>query len=81
MNNDRTVRLDGRIFEAPTGLIGMQVTLRFEDYDSIEVYVDDKSRGFLKPLNQEVNSRIGREPVSSTTRSGGTMFESMQAGV
>ena len=81
VNNDRTVRLDGRIFEAPTGLIGMQVTLRFEDYDSIEVYVDDKSRGFLKPLNQEVNSRIGREPVSSTTRSGGTMFESMQAGV
>ena len=38
VNNDRTVKLDGRLFEAPTGLVGMQVVLRFESYDRIEVF-------------------------------------------
>ena len=82
VNNDRTVKLDGRLFEAPTGLVGMQVVLRFESYDRIEVFVDEKSRGFLKQLNQEVNSRIKRETSSQPpSPSGGRLFEKAGGGL
>jgi len=73
VNNDRTVRLDGMVFEAPTGLVGLQVTLRYENYDRIEVFVDEQSKGFLKPLNQEINSRVKRENYTPT--GGGKLFE------
>ena len=46
MNNDRTVKLNGQVFEAPLGLIGLQVTLRYENYDRIEVYLDNESKAF-----------------------------------
>ena len=76
MNNDRTVKLDGKLFEAPVGLIGMQVVLRFENYESIEVFLDDQSRGFLVPLNQEINSRVKRENSSpASSQAGGKLFE------
>jgi len=65
VNNDRTVKLDNRLFEAPAGLVGQQVTLRFENYDRIEVFVDDQSKGFLTILNQEINSRVKRDPASN----------------
>jgi hypothetical protein len=61
VNNDRTVKLDGRLFEAPAGLVGMKVILRFENYDRIEVFLDDQSKGFLRDLDQGVNSRIKRD--------------------
>jgi hypothetical protein len=77
VNNDRTVQLMGRLYEAPVGLVGMKVILRYEDPDRIEVFLDEKSMGFLKDLNQEVNSRIKRDspPQASTTVSGGQLFE------
>jgi len=76
VNNDRSVKLDGRLFEAPVGLIGMQIVLRFEDYDNIEVFLDEQSRGFLTPLNQEINSRVKRENASpQSSQSGGKLFE------
>ncbi|MBN1601317.1 MAG: DDE-type integrase/transposase/recombinase [Chitinispirillaceae bacterium] len=77
VNNDRTVKLDGRLFEAPVGLIGSEVVLRFENYDRIEVFVDDESKGFLRALDQEVNSRIKREQEKpeGNTLAGGSLFE------
>lgn len=77
VNKDRTVRLNGRLYEAPSGLTGMKVILRFENYDRIEVFVEDSSKGFLKDLNQEVNSRIRRQKESSLPPDiiGGKLFE------
>lgn len=78
VNNDRTIQLNGRIYEAPAGLVGMKVILRYEETDRIEVFLDDQSRGFLKDLNQEVNSRIKRQaPTDSATGAviGGRLFE------
>jgi transposase InsO family protein len=73
VNNDRTVRLDGRIYEAPSGLVGQRITLRFENYDRIEVFIEEDSRGFLKELDIHGNSRVKRE--SSDPRSaGGELF-------
>ena len=83
VNNDRSVQLNGRLYEAPAGLVGMKVTLRYEELDRIEVFLDDKSMGFLKGLNQEVNSRIKREntPVASPPVTGGQLFERGTGGV
>lgn len=77
VNNDRTIKLDNHLFEAPTGLVGRQVILRFENYDRVEVFLEDQSMGFLTLLNQEINSRIKRENSgnSDPAISGGKLFE------
>jgi transposase InsO family protein len=82
VNNDRTVKLDNRLFEAPHGYIGQQVILRFENYQRIEVFSDGNSVGFLTPLNQEINSRVRREknPGSPRPTSGGKLFEKLSEG-
>ena len=82
VNNDRTVKLHGRLYEAPTGLVGMKVVLRFENYDRIEVFVDGTSRGFLTDLDQEINSRVKRRstPPPAPPVSGGKLFEQQITG-
>lgn len=75
VSNDRTVKLEGRLFEAPHGLIGQRVDLRYENLDRIEVYLEDVSVGFLSELNQITNSRIGRIDYSDK-HSGGQLFSS-----
>lgn len=59
---DRTVSLDGRLFEAPTGLIGKIVTLLYHDYDPsrVEVFSSNTSHGYLVPLDLHINCRIRR---------------------
>lgn len=73
VGNDRTVKLEGRLFEAPHGLIGQRVALRYENLDRVEVYLEEESVGFLTELNQITNSRIGRLD-SSEKHSGGQLF-------
>lgn len=78
VNKDRTVQLDGRLFEAPTGLIGSEVVLRFENYDRIEVFLDDTSKGYLRLLDPAVNSRVKRMQEKTSEQhpaAGGTLFE------
>ena len=81
MNNDRTVRLDNRLYEAPHGYIGQQVVLRFENYQRIEVFdCEGASVGFLTALDQQVNSRVKRteNPDSSNRKAGGKLFEGFE---
>ena len=60
---DRTVSLSGRLYEAPVGLIGKVITLLYHDHDPsrVEVFLKDKSHGFLVPLDLHINSRIRRD--------------------
>ena len=62
VDKDRTVSLHGKLFEAPTGLIGQTVTLLYHraDPQRIEVLCDERSWGFLVPLDVTVNSRVRR---------------------
>ena len=62
VDKDRTVSLNGKVYEAPLGMIGKMVTLLFHDKDPgrIEVMLDEVSRGFLLPLDTAVNSRVRR---------------------
>jgi len=63
VHKDRTVSLNGRLFEAPTGLIGKIVSLLYHDHDPqrVEVFLDDTSYGFLVPLDLHINCRIRRD--------------------
>jgi transposase InsO family protein len=60
---DRTISLDGKIFEAPVPLIGKQVTLLFhpEEPERAEVLFKGQSYGLLVPVNLAVNCRAKRD--------------------
>jgi transposase InsO family protein len=60
---DRTISLDGRIFEAPVALVGKQVSLLYHDDDplQVEVLLNAKTYGLLTPLDIHVNCRVKRD--------------------
>ena len=88
VDKDRTVSLNGSLFEAPAGLIGQTVTLLYHKHDMgrVEVLFDEKSYGFLVPLNPGINSRVRRkakqetdllpakQPLENPTYRGGSLF-------
>jgi hypothetical protein len=63
VDKDRTVSLNGRIYEAPAGLIGRTVTLLYHEGDPVRVEVmhENASHGMLVPLDVHVNARIKRD--------------------
>lgn len=65
--NDRTVSLNGRLFEAPVPLIGKQVTLLFNEADPtrVEIQFDGLCHGLLAPLDLNVNCRVRRHHSSA----------------
>jgi len=67
VNKDRTVSLNGRDYEAPLGLMGKTVTLRYHDSDllRIEVFDNEKSMGFLSPLNPQINVSVKRDHITT----------------
>lgn len=62
VDRDRTVSLNGRLYEAPVELIGKVVTLLFHEADParVESFFDGVSQGMLVPLDLNVNCRIRR---------------------
>ena len=62
VDKDRSVTVNGKLFEAPVGLIGKHVTLLYHPHDPqrVEVLFEEQSQGFLIALNSGVNSRVRR---------------------
>lgn len=62
VKRDRTVRLNGVIFEVPVDLIDYRVELRFhrESPEEVEVFYDEKSYGMATVLSRNTNFKIGR---------------------
>ncbi|MGA7802841.1 MAG: DDE-type integrase/transposase/recombinase [Gammaproteobacteria bacterium] len=60
---DRTVSIDGRLFEAPTMLIGEHIQLLFHEQtpDRVQIFHKGICYGFLLPVNLKVNCRVKRE--------------------
>lgn len=60
---DRTISLDGRIFEAPVSLIGKQVALLYheQESDQVEIMLGGVSFGMATPVNLHVNCRVKRD--------------------
>jgi len=63
VDRDRTVSLNGRLYEAPLELIGRMVTLLFHEADPcrVEIVCEGISQGMLIPLDLNVNCRIRRK--------------------
>lgn len=62
VEKDRSVSLNGRLYEAPVPLIGKSATLLYHDHDParVKILFEDRSFGFLQPLDLRVNARIRR---------------------
>ena len=60
---DRTLTLDGNLFEAPVQLIGQRVDLLYhrDSPKRVEVRWQQKSYGFLTPVDLKVNCRVKRD--------------------
>ena len=60
---DRTVTLNGRLFEAPVALIGQRVDLLYhlDRPRKVEVMLSNKSYGYLQPVDLAVNCRVKRD--------------------
>lgn len=69
VNKDRSVSIDGRSFEAPTRLIGEQVSLLFheETPQKVEIVLRGEPQGFLVPLDPHLNAQLGREQKTTVT--------------
>jgi putative transposase len=63
VNKDRTVILNGRLYEGPIALIGKQVELLYHESrpEQVEVRYQNKSFGMLCPVDLNVNCRIKRD--------------------
>jgi putative transposase len=60
VDKDRTISLDGRLYEAPVALIGRTVTLLYHANDPtrVELLYDGTSHGMCIPLH--INARVKR---------------------
>jgi len=61
--NDRTLTLDGNLFEAPVPLIGQRVDLLYhkDSPKKVEVHWQQKSYGYLTVVDLNVNCRVKRD--------------------
>jgi putative transposase len=59
---DRTVALNGRIYEAPVELVGAHVTLLYHTHDParVECRREGRTHGMLRPVDVHVNCRVRR---------------------
>jgi putative transposase len=63
VNKDRTITIDGRLYEAPVALIGKRVELLYHQSDPqhVEVRYQNESFGMIRPVNVHVNCRVKRD--------------------
>jgi putative transposase len=59
---DRTLTLNGKLYEAPVALIGKRVEILYHesDPDRIEILFSKQSYGYLLPMDIHVNCRVKR---------------------
>jgi len=60
---DRTITLDGRLYEGPVALIGKRVELLYHQSspEQMEVRCQNKSFGMIRQVDQHVNCRVKRD--------------------
>jgi transposase InsO family protein len=81
---DRTVTIDGRLFEAPVALIGKRIDLLYHKNSAhrVEAKWNNESYGLLRPVDLAVNCRVKRdrnrntqiETISRTPPKGGKIW-------
>jgi transposase InsO family protein len=65
---DRTITLNGNLYEAPIPLIGKKVLVLYHEKDPhrVEVFHEHQSYGLLSPLDLHINCRVKRNRDSGT---------------
>jgi hypothetical protein len=65
---DRTVTIDGRLFEAPVALIGKRIDVLFhkDQPTKVEARLSGQSYGMLLAVDLAVNCRVRRDRKGST---------------
>ena len=63
VNKDRTITLNGRLFEGPIPLIGKRVELLYHESEpeNVEVKYQNQSFGMIRPVNLTINYRVKRD--------------------
>ena len=63
VSKDRSVTLNGRLYEAPVALIGKRVELLYHDREpeKVEIKCRNKSFGMIRTVNLNVNCRVKRD--------------------
>jgi transposase InsO family protein len=63
VSKDRSITLDGRLYEAPVALIGKRVELLYHESEpeKVEVKYQNKSFGMIRPVDLHVNCRVKRD--------------------
>ena len=84
IGKDRTITLNGRLYEGPVALIGKRVELLYHDTEpeKVEVKYQNKSFGLVRPVDLHVNCRVKRDKNNNPqpagdhhgTYRGGTLF-------
>lgn len=82
---DRTVTLNGNLFEAPVALIGKRVLILYHESEpkAAEVFLGQTSHGLLVPVDLHINCRVKRdkninpqlEPGLKTDYQGGGLWK------
>lgn len=82
---DRTVILNGMLFEGPVALIGKRVEILYHEKDlsRVEVCWEGKSYGYIRAVDLGVNCRVKRDknrtprvsPCETAPRKGGSLWE------
>lgn len=59
---DRTITLNGKLYEAPIPLIGKHIVVLYHDHQPqrVEVFYERKSYGLLTPVDLHINCRVKR---------------------
>lgn len=63
VTKDRTVSIEGRLYEAPTRFIGEQLCLLYHEHkpDKVEIIYQGAPYGMLVPLDPQVNTTVKRD--------------------
>jgi hypothetical protein len=63
VSKDRSVTLNGRLYEAPVALIAKRVELLYHDSEpqNVEIKYQNKSFGLIRPIDLHVNCRVKRD--------------------
>lgn len=63
VSKDRSVTLNGRLYEAPVALIGKRVELLYHDSEpqNVEITYQNKSFGLIRVVDLHVNCRVKRD--------------------
>jgi len=68
VTKDRTISLEGNLYEAPAILIGERVELLYHpnNLKQVEIRFNGKNHGFLVPLDKHINCSVNRDKSKTT---------------